>query len=310
MDNSFKITKDDDGIKLHKWMRKTFSGIPLSAIHKFLRTKKVKLNGKRAKGEEGLHEGDEVKIFFDPGKGVEKGASAISRRQISPKELAKWFPVVYEDEFLIAINKPPGIPVHPGSKVSLGKSIIEMAVQKYPSDNIRLVHRLDKDTSGVLLLAKNGGTLRKLLKQLRSDGFQKHYQALVFGHLIKKSGTIDLPLQRQEHGKKVIAGSGKKSVTHFEVRKELENTTLVDVLLETGRTHQIRAHFAAIGHPLVCDDQHGNFAKNKIFRKKYGLKRQFLHASSLSFQHPETAKRIQMVAPFPVDLKDVMDSLG
>jgi 23S rRNA pseudouridine955/2504/2580 synthase len=309
MKNKFLIPKDHSGIRLHKWLRKQFPSLPLSAVHRSLRTKKVRLNEKRAKGEEVLYEGDIVQLFFDPGGEMLQKSSTPPSPPVPDALLKKNFPVLYEDEEIVAINKPPGIPVHPGSKTSAGRSIIELANAKY-SENIRLAHRLDKNTSGVLLLAKNGGSLRTLLKDLKAGLFQKQYRALVFGHVPQESGVIDLPLQRQEKGIKMIAGRGKQSVTHYTVQQKFHDCSLVSVELETGRTHQIRAHFAAIGHPIVGDDQHGDFSKNKMFQKKFGLKRQFLHAHTLVFPHPNTREQITLVAPLPGDLQSVLDKFS
>lgn len=309
MKNTFSVSRDDDGIRLHKWMRKTFSSLPLSAIHRSLRTKKVRLNEKRAKGEEVLTEGDTVRIFFDPGEESPKKRDRDVKITISDAFLKKNLLILWEDEEIIALNKPPNIPVHSGSKTSAGRSIIELANIKYSDENIRLVHRLDKDTSGVLLLAKNGSALRRLVKSLNQGMFHKQYTVLVLGQPSSASGIIDLPLQRREHGTKMVAGKGKKSVTHYSVTQEFHDCSLVSVELETGRTHQIRAHFAAIGHPVVGDNQHGDFQQNKIFRKKYGVRRQFLHAHSLGFPHPTTGTQVSVTAPLLNDLQSVLEKI-
>ncbi len=307
MNNIFQISKDDEGMRLHRWMRKTFPDIGLSALHRFLRTKKVKLNNKRAKGEEILAQGDEVRIFFIPGPRKKEGEKKPIT--IPKKVLQKNFPILFEDDNLVAINKPAGISVHPGTGVPTGRSIIELASAMYPNLIIRLIHRLDKDTSGVLLLGKDGSTVRKLLESLKKGCFEKQYIALVFGKLPQKNGTINIALKRQESGKKMISGSGKKSITHYHLQKEFTEASLVDVLLETGRTHQIRAHFAAIGNPLVGDNHHGDFTHNKVFQKTHGLKRQFLHAQSLSFPHPETKKTVTIHAPLPENLRGVLEKM-
>jgi len=307
--NEYLIQKDDDGMRLHKWMRKTFSKLPLSAVHRSLRTKKVRLNGKHAKGEEVLSPGDKIQIFFDPGADAQKKQGEKPDVSIPKSFIKKNFPVLLEDEEIIVINKPPNIPVHPGSKTAVGRSIIELANAKYPDEIIRLVHRIDKDTSGALLFAKNGGSLRILVKDLNDDKFNKEYLALVLGKLAKKSGTIDIALERQEKGKKMIAGKGKRAVTHYSVESDFDDCTLVRIQLETGRTHQIRAHFAAIGHPVLGDNQHGDFEQNKIFQKRFGLKRQFLHAHMLSFPHPKTGIQTSVTAELSPDLQGVLEKI-
>jgi 23S rRNA pseudouridine955/2504/2580 synthase len=306
--NRFIITRDDAGIKLHKWLKKSFENMPLSAIHKSLRQKKVKHNGKRAKGDEVLNEGDEVRIFFDPGQFSEQNKK-VNLSTIPQKIINQNIEVIFEDEFLLAVNKPAGVSVHPGSGTAKNRSMIELAQAKYPSFNIRLAHRLDKDTSGVLLFAKDGGTLRKLLVQLRKHQFAKQYVALLSGRLQNDSGTIDLAISREKSGPK-IARYGKKSVTHYAVRKRFKNATLVEIKLETGRMHQIRTHFAAIHHPVLGDDKHGDFEQNKTFKKHFGLKRQFLHAEQLGFVHPETEVNVLVKAVPPEDLRAVISGLS
>lgn len=306
--NEFPISKDDDGIKLHKWLRKQFAELPLSGIHKALRTKRIKLNGKRAKGEEVLSEGDVVAVFlqFDPSASTKKPTSLAAP---IPEAVKAKISILFEDADLLALDKPAGMSVHPGSGTALGRSVIEVVSALYPDETLRLAHRLDKDTSGILLVAKHGKALRGLLKSLRSGAFHKQYQALVFGRLTDSGGTIDLPLERHTHGQKITAGSGKRAVTHYRVLSRFAETTLVEIDLETGRTHQIRAHFAALGHPLCLDQLHGDFEKNKAFRKQFGLKRQFLHACRLRFPHPETGRQVEVISPLPSDLALVMERM-
>jgi RluA family pseudouridine synthase len=309
MKNVYHITPDDDGIKLRKWIRKTFPSIPLSALHKFLRTKKIRRNGERAKGEETLTSGDIIRIFFYPEQEELQKDKNQEKKKIPFSLFQKYFFVLFEDEDLLIINKPFGIPVHPGSKTRRGRSIIELAQEKYQQENIRLFHRLDKDTSGVLLLTKNGGALRELGKNTRST-FYKEYYTLVLGTPSQKNSTIDIPLKKTEKRKKIVVGSGKKSVTHYQVEETFPCCSFVKVVLETGRTHQIRTHFSAIGHPVLGDDKHGNFKQNAIFSRKYKLKRQFLHASTLSFLHPKTQERLTIHAKFPEDLQTVLTLLS
>lgn len=290
-------------MKLHKWMRKTFVNTPLSALHRFLRTKKVKLNNARAKGEETVAEGDEVRIFFRPGEQVKKEEA---KHFVSQAFQEKHLQMLYEDEDIFAINKTFGMAVHPGSKVASGRSIIELAEQKFPDISPRLAHRIDKETSGVLLLAKHGKALRKILKNLQEGNFSKHYAALVFGKLKEKSGTIRLALERTE-SKQTVSRNGKKAITHYKVKKEYEYFSLLDIEIETGRTHQIRVHMAAIGHPLVGDDKYGDFGKNKAFSKKYGERGLFLHAQKLCLPHPETEKEVCIKAPLPERWKEIAE---
>lgn len=303
---TIKILKDDEGIKLHKWLRKEFPKFPLSAVHKALRTKKIRVNGFRAKGDEVLKENDEVAVYFKE-EVVTMNKMTEKQRFLPTKAAAeKKFNILYEDDDVVAIAKPAGLAVHPGSGTAQGRSAIDFVSAYFPDLTPRLVHRLDKDTSGVLLIAKHGKALRKLLSTMRMGKFHKRYMTLVFGIIAENEGTIDIRLERQETGQKIIAGRGKSSITHFRVMKRFDDATLVEAVIETGRTHQIRAHFKAIGHPVCGDDQHGDFAKNRDFRKNFGLKRQFLHAAFLSFPHPETEKTIAVTCDLPDDLEQVL----
>lgn len=302
MSNIYKITKDDDGMKLHKWMRKKFSNTPLSAIHRFLRTKKVKRNNARAKGEEVLQEGDEIRIFFVPANEKKEQAKIFVSKEFRKKNLQ----MLYEDEEIFVINKTFGMAVHPGSKVAKGRSIIELAQQEFPNITPRLVHRIDKETSGILLLAKHGKALRILLNDLQKGDFTKQYKALIFGKPKKENGSICLKLERNDAGQSV-SHNGKTAITHYKVSQAFDDFSLVDIDIETGRTHQIRVHMAAIGCPLVGDIKYGNFGKNKKFTKKYGKKGLFLHAEKLSFPHPETKKIVKVIAPLPERWKEIIE---
>ncbi len=304
----FEIVKDDDGIKLHKWLRKTYPTIPLSGIHKALRTKKIKLNGTRAKGEEVLSEGNEVTVYI-AGNSAKKATDSKPKDIIIPKAVLEKIGFLYEDEDLLVVDKPAQMAVHPGSGTAYGRSVIEILTAMYPDITPRLAHRLDKDTSGILLIAKHGKALRELLKSLRTGKFQKRYQTLVFGKVKDDAGTIDIALERHMHGQKITTGSGKRAVTHYKVVQRFADATLLEVDIETGRTHQIRAHFAAIGHPVCGDSMHGDFEKNKDFRKHHGLKRQFLHAAFLGFPHPESGNAVEITAPLAEDLGAVLVQL-
>ncbi len=307
--NEFSITKDDDGIRLHKWLRKQFADMPLSAIHKALRLKRIRLNGKRAKGEEILSEGDAVAVYFHFAADTANKPTAPTQAAVIPEAVKAKIQILYEDEDLIALDKPANMSVHPGSGTAAQRSAIEVISAMYPELTLRLAHRLDKDTSGILLVAKHGKALRTLLVALRAGKFQKIYQALVFGKIEKESDTIDIALERHEHGQKITTGGGKRAVTHFRVLQRFADTTLVEIDLETGRTHQIRAHFAAIGHPICLDQLHGDFEKNKTFRKRFGLKRQFLHAANLTFPQPTFGELLTIKSPLPADLAEVIAQL-
>lgn len=314
MPQNFTIPKDNDGQRIDRFLRKTFPQIPLSVIYKFFRKKKIKLNGKPAKQEMSLKEGDKITIFFNTDGFAEAAPKKAPDYQVLAKSdfARKNFQVLFEDEWLIAANKPANLPVHPGSGVGFSKNLIDLAtayaLTKDPNaPPPQLAHRLDKDTSGIILIAKNGSTLRKLTAEMRSDGFEKFYQTLVRGHLEAKKGTIREKILRDEKGVRVSGKrEAKEAITHYEVIREFAGASLLNIRIETGRTHQIRVHFADKGHPVALDDKYGDFAWNKALKRDFGLDRQFLHASRLIFTHPETGKRTEILCPLPKDLADFL----
>lgn len=319
------LSPNDNGIRAERWIEKTYPQVPRSMRQKFFRTKKIAFfrEGKRLKLEKSLtlKTGDEIKIFFRPEEFGEKKEEQKVRNFDAILKHPKLSQVktVWEDDFLMIVEKPAGVAVHPGSGVRFGHSLIDYCVALVQSKNPnapepKLVHRLDKDTSGLVMVAKSDSFLRKILKVMNSGGIEKKYFALVHGSLKKKKGTITEKIERTEGSKynkiSINNEKGKDSVTHYEVKKYSpeHNISLVDVLLETGRMHQIRIHFASNGHPLAGDPVYGKFSWNKELQKKYRLKRQALHAYSLQFIHPETKKNIVVQSDFPVELLDVMNS--
>jgi len=293
--------EDDAGSTALKVLRRRYITLSLGALEKLFRKKEVKKNGKRIQKIEILRRGDILTVFSLP-ENIQTGRE--ERRVFCPPY--KTLEILFEDEGILAINKPSGIAVHGGSGESYG--IIDMVKQQWKTAH--LCHRLDKETSGVLLVAKQGETLRKLLASLQEQEWEKKYCCLVFGKMKEKKGTINLALERQSHGEKMKVGRGKKAITHYEVEKEFAETSFLRVLLETGRTHQIRCHFTAIDHPLVLDRQHGDFQKNRTFRTMHGLRRLFLHAEYLTFSHPESGKEIALHAPLPADLVNALSRLS
>jgi 23S rRNA pseudouridine955/2504/2580 synthase len=227
----------------------------------------------------------------------------------APPAPAREFPVLLEDEHLLAIVKPAGVAVHGGSGVSFG--VIEQLRQSRPTARfLELVHRLDKETSGILLLAKKRSALTALQDQFRSRDTGKSYAALVFGEWPANLKVIDLALHKtldaagERHVRVVPAAheDGRRSISLVKVVKKLGGAmpaTLLDVTIKTGRTHQIRVHLAHHGHPIVGDPKYGDFARNKAFARERGFARMFLHAALLSFDHPASGARITLRAPLP-----------
>jgi 23S rRNA pseudouridine1911/1915/1917 synthase len=215
------------------------------------------------------------------------------------------FAILYEDEHLLIVDKPAGVVVHPGRGNRTGT--LAQALQGIGAGGEEpwragIVHRLDRDTSGLLVVSKNDHVHRALKRLLQSRRLRREYLALVAGHLESRSGTIDAPIGRDRRNPTLISidtGSPREARTHFQIEQLLPESTLARVTLETGRTHQIRVHMASIGHPVMGDTQYGG-------AEMYGLKRQFLHAARLAFKHPATGKVVDVTSPLPADLTDAL----
>jgi 23S rRNA pseudouridine1911/1915/1917 synthase len=212
--------------------------------------------------------------------------------------------LVYTDDDLVVVDKPPDLVVHPAPShegvtlVELLEGIAGGGEKGRPG----IVHRLDKDTSGLMVVARNEEAHRALAEQIRSRSAKREYRALVRGALDSRTGTIDAPLgrHRRRPTEMAVRGGGKQARTHFEVLEVLPEDTLVAARLETGRTHQIRAHFAAIGHPVVGDPRYGEAGR-------HGLERQFLHSTELAFEHPRTGELMVFNSELPEDLKQALE---
>jgi RluA family pseudouridine synthase len=320
--NEIKVMANDSGIRLERFFQKTFPQVPRAVRQKFFRKKKLVVfrDKKRQKLDTAflLQAGDIVKIFFDIAEFGEKQRSQknINFDAVLKNQKLKKIKVVFEDEYFLVVEKPAGVSVHPGSGVRFGHSLIDYCIALVRTKNPeapepKLVHRLDKNTSGLVMVAKRDDVLRKLVQMMQDGKIEKKYLALVQGKLQKKKGKIAEKILRTEGSKfqKITIDNtlGKTSITHYEEKEYLPSleATFVEVLLETGRMHQIRIHFSSQGHPLAGDPVYGDFEWNKILQKKYALKRQFLHAHSLSFFHPETKKKLWIRSDISDDLKNV-----
>jgi RluA family pseudouridine synthase len=277
--------------KLENFLKKRF---PIGYVRRLFRKNGVRLNGKRAQPGDPVQSGDRIQLFIP----FENRTGASNLRKPAEPELK----VIFEDRDLIVIDKPPGVAVHEGKETLKRDSIIGLLELNYRIQGItpKLVHRLDRDTSGVLLVAKNEKTLPALEESFASAQIEKEYICLVAGRLHANEGKIDYPLPGR-HGLQVRAS------TRFRVIKRFPDVTLLRVWIDTGRMHQIRLHFAKLGYPVVMDDQHGDFTFNKKFRKEYGLKRQFLHATGLRLHH--NGKKRVWKAPLAADLQNTLESL-
>jgi 23S rRNA pseudouridine955/2504/2580 synthase len=282
------------GKKLETYLKKEF---PIGYVRKLFRKNGIRLNGQRGKPEDALHPGDKIQLYIP----FEK-EPARSQPNPAVQKLA----VVFEDPNLLVIDKPAGMAVHEGKTVRKRDSVLGILEQQYRNSPTKpqLVHRLDQDTSGLLVIAKNAKTADELERAFETgaeDGIDKEYLTLVVGRLASHQGKIDTPLPGRE-------GNPVRALTRYWVVKRYSEVTLVRVAIETGRMHQIRLHLAQLGHPVVMDDQHGDFAFNKQFRRDYGLKRQFLHAEKLRLTFAGTV--CQWQAKLPRDLQRTLDLLA
>ena len=294
-----EVTEDQDGQRVDNFLMSRLKGVPKSRIYRILRKGEVRVNKGRVKPESRLRAGDLVRI--PPVRVSEK--EPLAGPGVRLQKLLEQS-VVYEDDQLMVVNKPAGLAVHGGSGISLG--LIESLRAMRPEQRfLELVHRLDRDTSGCILLAKKRSALRWLQEEMRSHRIEKVYRALVKGRWPKDRRRIDVPLRKNElkSGERIVkvSADGKPSATNFSILQRFDRATLVEARLETGRTHQIRVHSQFAGHPLAGDEKYGDSEFNE-YMKTAGLGRMFLHASALAFRLPETAQRLVVEAPLPPEL--------
>jgi 23S rRNA pseudouridine955/2504/2580 synthase len=302
----FEAGPEDAGQRLDNYLQRRLSGLPRSRIYRVIRKGEVRVNGRRAGPDTRLTLGDKVRVpplrlapVQDPGQ-----PPARLKEQLAAA-------IVHEDPRLIVIDKPAGMAVHGGSGLSFG--VIETLRALRPDESLELVHRLDRDTSGCLLIARRGEALRTLHALLREDAFEKRYLALVKGKWDLGAKRIDVPLRTDTRvgGERTVraAASGKPSVSDFRPVQFFGKTaTLMEVTLLTGRTHQIRVHAAHAGHPVAGDDKYGDAAFNEAMRS-LGLKRMLLHAHSVSFTWPQGGE-FSINTPLPPELGAVVDALA
>ena len=297
------VDVESAGQRLDNYLIRLLKGVPKTHIYRVIRSGEVRVNKGRAGADTRVAEGDVVRV--PPMRLAEPSAA--------PPAPAREFPILLEDEHLLAIAKPAGVAVHGGSGVSFG--VIEQLRRARPQARfLELVHRLDKETSGILLLAKKRSALTALQDQFRTRDTHKVYVALVFGVWPASLKVIDLALHKtldaagERHVRVVPAehADGRRSISLVKVQRELPGLTLLDVTIKTGRTHQIRVHLAHSGHPIVGDPKYGDFARNKTFARDRGFARMFLHARELGFDHPVSGERITLRAPLPDDCETLL----
>jgi 23S rRNA pseudouridine955/2504/2580 synthase len=307
-----EVDEESTGQRLDNFLLRHLKGVPKTHVYRIIRSGEVRVNKGRAEAQTRLQAGDMVRI---PPTRVSERVQEKQERDIPARD----FPILMEDEALIAINKPAGVAVHGGSGVNFG--VIEQMRSARPAcPSLELVHRLDRETSGILLIAKKRSSLKNLQTQFRDRETGKKYLALVLGLWPSNKKVIDLPLHKylvdagQGEGERRVKVVGKddpngmRSITLVRVARVVGPYTLLEVTIKTGRTHQIRVHLASQGHPIAGDDKYGDFEHNKQLQKM-GLKRMFLHAWQLQFSHPQNGRLVNLQAPLPNELQQFIEHI-
>jgi 23S rRNA pseudouridine955/2504/2580 synthase len=299
-----QVDENAAGQRLDNFLMRHLKGVPKTRIYRALRKGEVRVNRGRAKADYRLCAGDTVRI---PPLQVAAAASAPVVPRYWADEIRRR--IVYEDDSLLVINKPAGLAVHGGSGLSFG--LIECLRQLRPDERyLELVHRLDRDTSGLLLIARRPAMLRELHRQLRDKEVDKRYLALVAGRWPAGLRAVEAPLEKNvlQSGERMVrvAREGKRCITEFAIRERLSGATLLEARPITGRTHQIRVHALHAGFPLLGDEKYSDDA-TAAFARKIGLKRLFLHASALQITTSEGALALR--APLDKDLENILDKV-
>lgn len=290
------------GQRIDNYLLRLAKGVPKSHVYRIVRSGEVRVNGRRVQQTYRLQEGDEVRI--PPIRIAEPTRSA-------PAPAGKPLPVVYEDDALLVIDKPSGKAVHGGSGVSYGV-IEQLRVQRPELRMLELAHRLDRETSGLLIVAKKRSALTALHDMMRAGSVEKRYLTLVPGHWTNAMQHVRAPLYKYltpEGERRVrVAEDGKPAHSIVRLVRRWRDYSLLEVELKTGRTHQIRVHLAHLGFPLCGDDKYGDFALNKQLEGE-GLRRMFLHAALLRFAHPLSGAALSFASPLPDDLQSFIERL-
>ncbi len=315
----FTASADAEGQRLDKYVRKALKGVPLSHVYKMFRTRKVKVNGVRGRPEQLLAAADKIEIWGDQQKLLAEPAPGTTPRVRGSGGLQ--LEVLLEDADLLVVNKPAGLAAHPGTGIS-GATLVELVRDylkvptKAPSGEFKPspAHRLDRETSGIILVAKTRQAMVTLAQLFESKTeLKKQYLTLAKGKMPQQSGLFDQPLSEHEQSgrsKDVRGVNMQPALTRWKVLGSMKEATLLQVLIETGRTHQIRRHLQAAGHPVAGDPRYGDFNFNRTARTRWGLRRMFLHAWKLELPHPVTGTILRLEAPLPVELLEALKALN
>jgi 23S rRNA pseudouridine955/2504/2580 synthase len=305
---SIEVDDANAGQRIDNFLVSRFKGVPKSHLYRIIRSGEVRVNSKRVGAAGRLAVGDVIRVPPIRAAEPNKEAAHPSAAQLVALEGH----ILYEDASLLVLDKPAGLAVHGGSGVSLG-AIEAMRAARPQQKFLELVHRLDRDTSGILLLAKKRSALLSLHRQMRSGEVDKRYLVLVKGEWRQQERTVRLALTKfvtADGERRVqVKADGLASETVFRLRERYGGYSLLEAQLKTGRTHQIRVHLAHLGFPIAGDDKYGDFPLNKKLTK-VGLKRMFLHAARLHLKHPESAETLPLEAKLPADLAGFLVRLG
>lgn len=304
---TFHVALEDAGARLDSYLATRIEGWSRARLQRLIDSEDVLVNGKTAKPSYKLRNNDELEVEL----------TAPVADSFTPEPIP--IEIVYEDETLVVVNKPAGLVVHPAAGIHSGTLANALAYhfQQLPGSGagVRpgIVHRLDRDTSGLLVVAKTEAALEHLSDQFRDRTVFKSYVALVHGRVSTDSGRIDQPLARDRSNRTrmAVVRGGRSSLSLYRVRQRFDRFTLLDVELKTGRTHQIRVHLAWLKHPVVGDEIYGAGRDNQILDVKLraavrNLGRHFLHAEKLAFTHPQTGKRVEFSSPLPPELSELL----
>ena len=308
-DLSFKIGSDQAGARLDAYLASQIEGWSRARLQRLIENEDVLVNGKVAKTSYKLREGDEIEVDL----------VAAPTDVFTPENIP--LDITYEDDTLVVVNKAAGLVVHPAAGTPSGTLANALAYhfQQLPGTSVRpgIVHRLDRDTSGLLVVAKTEAALENLSDQFRDRTVYKSYVALVHGRVLSNTGKIDQPLARDRSNRTrmAVVRGGRNALTLYRVRRAFDRFTLLDVELKTGRTHQIRVHLAWIKHPVVADETYGGGRDNTIrdpqLRARIrALNRHFLHAEKLGFKHPATGEFVKFESPLPPELEDLLTQIN
>ncbi|MBC3767855.1 23S rRNA pseudouridine(955/2504/2580) synthase RluC [Neptunicella marina] len=301
------VEPDLQGQRIDNFLRTQLKGVPKSLLYRIVRKGEVRVNKKRIKPEYKLQSGDIIRI--PPVRVAESNdAPSVKLNKVATLESH----ILYEDDYLLVVNKPSGMAVHGGSGLSFG--LIEALRALRPGQKfLELVHRLDRDTSGVLMVAKKRSVLKNLHEQLRDKTVDKRYLALVNGQWPESRFKVKAPLNKNtlQSGERMVSvhPDGKPSETRYKVMQSFKNATLVEAFPVTGRTHQIRVHCQYAGHPIACDDKYGDKEFDQHMRD-LGLNRLFLHAHRISFYHPKKEATVSFEAPLESSLQQCLVKLA